>query len=143
MPGDYVDPIRAALDGVLHGDAELSSLVTGTDEGGVFHLRAPADAEFPYVIFHKQSGLPTRSFGDAAVNQLWLVKGLCRGGDQGEAEAIDARCEELLDKQHFEIDGFDLIGCQRETDVPYPEDDSGETIFHIGALYRVQALPNA
>jgi hypothetical protein len=143
MPGEYVDPIRGALFAVLDGDAELSSLVTGTDEGGVFHLRAPAEAEFPYVVFNEQSGLPMRSFRDSSKNQLWLIKGLCRGGDQGEAEAIDARCAALFDRGRFEIEGFDLLGCERGTDVRYPEDDSGETIFHVGALYRVQTYPTA
>lgn len=140
MSGDFVDPIRAAISGLLKGDAELSSLVVGAEEGGIFHLRAPADAEFPYCVFNKQSGLPIRAMGTVAfVNQLWLVKGICRGGDQGEAEAIDARCEELLDGAPLTIEGFNLLACERETDVVYPEDDAGETIFHVGALYRIRA----
>jgi Protein of unknown function (DUF3168) len=135
MPGDYVDPIRAAIFAVLDGDPTLSELATG-----VHHLRAPAEAEFPYAIFNKQSGLPIRAMGTVAfVNQLWLVKGLCRGGDQGEAEAIDARCETLLDGADLDIEGFNLLACERETDVIFPEDDAGETIFHVGALYRIRA----
>lgn len=132
---DYTDPIRAALSAVLDGDDTLGDLATG-----VYHLRAPADAEFPFAIFNKQSGLPIRAMRTVAfVNQLWMVKGLCRGGDQGEAEAIDARCAELLDGADLTIEGFDLLACERETDVVFPEDDSGETIFHVGALYRIRA----
>jgi Protein of unknown function (DUF3168) len=135
---DYTDPIRAALFAVLDGDDTLGELATG----GVWHLRAEAEAAFPYCVFNKQSGLPIRAMGAVAfVNQLWLVKGLCRGSDQGEAEAIDARCEQLLDGAALAIEGFELLGCERETDVVFPEDDSGETIFHCGALYRLRAQP--
>ena len=132
------DPIRVALASYLASDAALMSLATG-----VHHLRAPAEAEFPYVIFNMQSGQPRWSMRDASNNDLWLVKGLCRGGDQGPAEAIDARCAALLDHPSFPIAGFDLLGVQRETAVRYPEDDAGETIFHVGSLYRVQTFPIA
>lgn len=143
MTEPYEDPIRVALKTLLRDDEALSALVVGTDEGGIFHLRAPAEAKFPYAIFNKQSGLPIRAMGTVAfVNQLWLVKGLCRGGDQGEAEAIDARCNALLDGVTLEIDGFAPAVVERETDVPYPEDDAGETIFHVGALYRLRAQPS-
>jgi hypothetical protein len=138
MPEDFVDPIREALASLLTDDATL----TERAPNGIHHLRAPQGTEVPYGIFNEQSGLPIRSFGDKSKNQLWLVKGVCRGGDQGEAEAIDARCEELLDRQTFAIAGFDLLGCERETDVIYPEDDQGETIYHVGALYRIQTYPN-
>lgn len=139
MSDDRTDPIRAALFGVLDGDAELGALLSAPH--AIFHLRAPAETEPPYAIFNKQSGIPIRSYGDASQSQLWLVKGVCRGGDQEEAEAIDARCSQLLDKGIFEIVGSELLGCERETDVVYPEDDAGETIFHVGALYRVSSLP--
>jgi hypothetical protein len=118
------DPIREALFALLDGDAELAGLLS--EPHAIFHLRAPASAEFPYAIFHKQSGLPIRAMGGGGFkNQLWLVKGLCRGGDQEEAEAIDERCEALLDNATFDIAGFELLSMERETDVPYPEDDSG------------------
>jgi Protein of unknown function (DUF3168) len=134
---DYTDPIRAALFAALDEDDAMSGLATG-----VYHLRAPADAVFPYCVFNKQSGLPIRAMGTVAfVNQLWLVKGLCRGGDQGEAEAIDARCKALLDGADLAIDGFNPPTIERETDVIYPEDDDGETLFHVGALYRLRAQP--
>lgn len=136
MSGDYVDPIRAALFAVLSADETLGERAPN----GIHHLRAPQGTEAPYGIFNEQSGLPVRSFGDKSKNQLWLVKGVSRGGDQGEAEAIDTRCEELLDRQVFAVEGFELLGCERETDVIYPEDDEGETIYHVGALYRIQTI---
>jgi hypothetical protein len=132
---DFVEPIREALAARLTGDTTLTGLATG-----VHHLRAPQTAKVPYVIFNEQSGLPIRSFGDKSKNHLWLGKGVCRGGDQGEAEAIDARCEQLLDRQAFPITGLELLGCERETDVIYPEDDDGQTIYHVGALYRIHSI---
>jgi hypothetical protein len=137
MSGDFVDPVRAAIFAVLDDDEVLA----GFAPNGIHHLRAPQGTEAPYAIFNEQSGLPVRSFGDAARNQLWLVKGVCRGGDQGEAEAIDARCAQLLDRRSFPVEGMELLGCERETDAIFPEDDDGETIYHVGALYRVQTLP--
>lgn len=133
------DPIRVALFGVLNGDDELKALATG----GIHHQRAPEGTTGPYAIFHKQSGVAIWSMRDVSQDELWLVKGLCRGGDAEEAEAIDARCEALLNDATFEIAGFDLLGIRRESDVAYPEDDGGETIFHVGGLYRLNTFATA
>ena len=139
MPEDFVDPIRAAIFAVLSADDTLAECAPN----GIHHLRAPQGTEAPYAIFNEQSGVGVRSFRDKSKNQLWLVKGVCRGGDQGEAEAIDARCEQLLDRASFEIEGLDLLGCEWHSPVIYPEDDDGETIYHVGALYRIQTIPAA
>jgi hypothetical protein len=133
------DPIRVALYGLLSDDDTLNGLATG----GIHHQRAPEGTTGAYAVFHKQSGVEVWSMADAAQNQLWLLKGVCRGGDAEEAEAIDARCEELLNAAKVPIDGHQLLDLRRESDVDYPQDDGGETIFHVGGLYRLQTLPDA
>lgn len=126
-------PVRVALYGLLSDDDMLKGLAAG----GLHHQRAPEGTTPPYVIFNKQSGVPVWSFGDFFSNQLWQVKGICRGGDAEGAEAIDARCAELLNDAPLDIDGHETLYLRRESDVDYPQDDAGETIFHVGGLYRL------
>jgi hypothetical protein len=131
-------PIRTALYGLLSADDTLKALAAG----GIHHQRAPEGTTGAYCIFHKQSGAEVWSMADAFKNQLWLVKGVCRGGDAEEAEAIDERCTELLNDGLISIESHATMYLRRESDVDYPQDDDGETIFHVGALYRLMAEPS-
>jgi len=130
-------PIRAALFGLLNANDTLKGLATG----GIHHQRAPEGTKPPYCVFNKQAGTEIWSMTEAFKNQVWQVKGICRGGDAEEAEAIDERCAELLNDAPLEIAGHATMCLRRESDVDYPQDDGGETIFHVGGLYRLYAEP--
>jgi hypothetical protein len=133
------DPIRAAIGGLLSGDEALRALATG----GVHHGMAPQAADYPFVVFHRQSGVMVWSMRDFWRNQVWTVKGVCRDGDAAAAEAIDARCEELLNDATMDIEGARLMYLRRESDIPplQATADNGGIIFQVGGMYRVQAEP--
>lgn len=130
-------PTRKALYELLSGDSDLSSIATG----GVYHRVAPENTEPPYVIFHRQAGTEVWSMTDAFKNELWLVKGVSRGGSASLAEDIDIRCEELLNDAALSISDSTLLYLRRESTVDYGQADSGEMIHHVGGLYRCFRQP--
>jgi hypothetical protein len=120
----------------LSTDSALGELLSAPE--AIFPKVAPEGAEFPFVVFHQLPGVKEHGFhASAAHNQLWFVGVVDRSGDPGVAEAIDRRCEELLDKAELALDGAHLIGLFRESDLPGFEIDGGELVADAGGIYRV------
>lgn len=138
-----MDALRAAIGGALGADAGLEALLSAPGE--IHHDKAPADAKYPYLIFREQSPpLPLWAMGrkPAVEESLWLVKGVCRGLDAEGAEDINTRCQEVLNDAELEIEGMTKLFCLREAGMPpYSEEDTGETIYHRGSLFRVKVQP--
>lgn len=133
-----MDPVRVAIRSHLAADATLKGLLSAGD--AIYHAFAPETSEYPYAIFNRMSGTPVWAMTStpALRSELWLVKGVTRGNQADAAEAIDSRCDELLNDAPLEITGRTLLYIRRESDMPaYNEVDSGEAIFHVGGLYRV------
>jgi hypothetical protein len=131
------DPVRAALYAFLDADAALGNLLTGIHYG-----EAPESAKHPYTIFSRLSNVPSWSYRSFARDQLWLVKGVCRGSAPTAAEAIDARCEELLNEAELAIAGSRCLDVRREAGIPdLPKVDAGEIVFSVGGLYRIWSMP--
>jgi len=130
------------LYGKLAGDTTLNNLLGSPPSGyskSIYHGEAPQGAAFPFVIFQKQAGTPTESFGlpSAFENDVWLVKGIDRSSSADTAEAIQARIQVLLNDASLSISGSTLLYLRRQSDVEYPEVTDGVTYRHAGALYRL------
>lgn len=132
------DPVRKAIYQHLAADSDLSELAVG----GIHYGEAPADTPYPFAIFHLHSPGLVWSMRSAFRDELWGVKGVCRGRDAEEAESIHARCAELLTDPALTIEGHDLLCLFPEIGMPLPpEPDNGETIYQAGNLYRLRAQP--
>ena len=135
-------PTRRAIYGKLSGDSTLNNLL-GTPPAGysksIFHQEAPAGARHPFVIFQKQSGSPTETFGDpdALENDVWLVKAIDRSTSADIAEAIQARIRTLLNDAALSISGHTHLYLRRQSDVEYPETSDGVSYKHAGSLFRL------
>lgn len=134
--------IRRALYGRLAGDTTLNALLATPPSGwskSIYYQQAPANAQFPYVVFNKQSGVPTEAFGapSALENDVWLVKGIDQSASADTAESIQARIKTLLNDASLSISGATLLYLRRQSDVDYPEVSDGETYVHSGSLYRL------
>jgi len=141
--------IRRAIYGKLAGDTTLNNLL-GTAAPGyskaIYFEVAPEAARYPLVIFQKQSGSPTYTFGapDTAIeSDLWLVKAVAQDlpGSSGSdaAEAAQARVAALLNDASLSISGGALLlWLRREQDgIDFAETLDGEVYRHAGALYRL------
>lgn len=134
--------IRRALYGRLAGDTTLNNIL-GTPAAGfsksIYFQQAPANAQFPLVIFQKTSGVPTETFTDPAFmnGDTWLVKAVDRDTSADDAEEVAARIDVLLNDAALSISGVSLLYLRRRSDVQYPETDEGVLYQHCGALYRL------
>ncbi len=135
-------PTRRAIYGKLSGDGTLNALL-GTPATGytkaIYHQVAPDGAAFPFIIFQKQAGTPTESFGDpsALETDVWLLKGVDRATSSDTAEAIQARLAALLNDAVLSISGTTAIYLRRTSDVEYAEIEDGVRFQHAGSLFRL------
>jgi hypothetical protein len=133
---------RRAVYGKLAGDTTLNNLL-GTPAAGyskaIYHNQAPAGATFPYVVFTKQSGVPTEAFGDPSAmdTEVWLVKAVDRAQSADTAEAASARVTVLLNDSTLSISGATHLYLRRQSDVEFSEVTNGVTYQHVGSLYRL------
>lgn len=133
-----MNPVRAAIFAKLADSDDLvDALADGAD--GICHRAADTDIVPPFVIMHKQAGTPSRFMRNDTVleNELWLVKGVCRGETGEDAEAIHELIIDALDNRNIEIDGHVAIKLLRTEDIDYGEISDGDQWHHVGALYRV------
>lgn len=135
-------PVRRAIYGALAGDTTLNNLLGSPATGyskSIYYQEAPAGAHFPFVIFNKQSGVPTEAFGDpdALENDVWLVKGIDKSTSADTAESIQARLKTLLNDASLSISGATLLYLRRQSDVEYPETADGVMYKHAGSLFRL------
>jgi hypothetical protein len=135
-------PVRRAVYGRLAGDTTLNNLL-GTPAAGyskaIYHQEAPDGAQFPFVVFNQQSGVPTEAFDDPSAfeTDVWLVKGVDRNTSADTAEAIQARLTVLLNDATLSISGSVLLYLRRMSDVQYPEIEDGVKYQHAGANFRL------
>lgn len=133
---------RRSIYGKLAGDTTLNNLLGSPPSGwskAIFYQVAPEGAHFPYVVFNKQSGVPTEAFGDpsALENDVWLVKAVDRDSSADDAEAAAARITALLNDAALSISGATLLYLRRQSDVDYSEVSDGVAYRHAGSLYRL------
>jgi hypothetical protein len=134
--------VRRAIYGKLAGDTTLNNLL-GTPATGysksIYHNAAPPNAGFPYVLFNKQSGVPTEAFQDpsALETDVWLVKAVDRGTSADAAEAAAERIKTLLNDAALSISGATHLYLRRQSDVEYEEETDGVRYHHVGSLYRL------
>jgi Protein of unknown function (DUF3168) len=131
------DSFRSAVFAKLNSDSTLTSLLATTSS--IYHIRAPLDAAFPYIIIQKQAGAPVWSFaGPPMNNQLWMFKGVDRAASAGRAEDIAKRMDVVLTDAALTLTDGTLLYLRRETDIDYPEEGDPDFIVHnVGGSYRV------
>src|SRR5689334_7879655 len=122
--------IRRSLYGKLAGDTTLNNLLASPPNGwskSIYYQIAPQNAPFPYVIFNKQSGIPSEAFGDpsALEDTVWLVKAVDRDTTADDAEAVAERITSLLNDTSLSISGASLLYLRRQSDVDYAEVTEG------------------
>lgn len=135
-----MDPVRQALFAALLADATLMGMLADGIDGAasIYHQIAPVRAGMPYIVVSKSSGVPTRRYGaDAYATEVWLVKAVDKGPKAGNAEAIQARIETVLNDATLTINGQPSLDLHKQSDVDYPEVVGPDVYRHAGGLYRL------
>jgi hypothetical protein len=130
--------VAVGLYQALAGSAPIySKLATASS---IFHEVAPEGAALPFLIFGKQSGVPTYTFGDTYFDsQLWMIKAVGRSETSNDLEAVQLAVDTLLTNQTIAIENGSLLDLRRQSDIDYLEEDDGDQYRHHGGLYRVIA----
>ena len=130
--------IRQAIYERLNVASVTSLLASGS--ASIFHAVAPPTAQFPYVVFSKQSGTMVGVFGptgEAFKDHVWLVKGVTRDTKSGAAEDIDKAVHDRLQHGDLTISGADDMAVYRISDVEYVETVGDTQYRHCGGNYRL------
>ena len=170
------NPVRGAIYGALTSDVFFSwssgsSLLGDPTPTGyaqsIYHDQAPADANYPFIVFGKSSGTVTETFGDythtnpvlpkdprmpgVLQTDVWLVKGIVRGDDvlinqqlgqtesgSDRADRIAAEIKALLNDYTLSISGgVPTLYLRWEAPVEYAELADGVVYRHCGGMYRI------
>ena len=134
--------IRRALYGTLAGDVTLNALLATPASGyskAIYFQQAPQDAALPYVVFQKQAGTPTEAMGDPSAfeTDVWMFKAVDQSSSADVAESIQARLKTLLNDAALSISGASCLYLRRQSDVEYPETESGVRYVHAGSMFRL------
>ena len=131
-----MNPIRSALYAKLSSTSAITSQLSSSD--AIYHGQAPAQAKYPYLIFHKQAGTKIHAFGSTAFKrETWLVKAVDRNTTSNLAEAIGEACDAVLDGGSLTVSGKTLADLRHVGDVDYLENSGDQQFRHHGAAYRI------
>ncbi len=140
--------LRRAIYGKLAGDNTLIGLLGAAVSGfsqSIYYEGAPEHAQFPYVVFTKQTGTPTyalKNGGPIFDSELWLIKGVDRSRTADGVDAISSRLADLLNDASLSISGRSLMYLRRDSDIDYLEVHDGVLYRHSGCVFRITSSPS-
>jgi hypothetical protein len=106
--------------------------------GAIYHRRAGRGVATPFVVFDKQTGLPSWTLGARDLNdELWMVKAVDRAPSATRAEEIAAQIDTVLRDAPLMIAPYTVVWCRRDSDIDFLEEDQAEAVQHCGGLYRL------
>ena len=133
-----MNQVDTALYKILSEDTNLMEKITG-----VYNAVAPEMAEYPFVVFHEQSGIDNYVFGSdySHRNLVYLIKCVTESPSAKMAGEVYDIIESIVMDRQLTMDGYKNIHLRRESDVKYPEIVDGIQYWHVGALYSITVVP--
>ena len=129
-----MNSLNAAIYSRLTGTA-ITSLLAGTTS--VYHLQAPENAAYPYVVFNIQGGGDENDNPHRVKNLVLFVRSYSNIS-AANAGSIDVQIDTALHNVPFTgISGYTATWLARERDLETVENPpTGGQIFMQGGLYR-------
>jgi hypothetical protein len=127
-----MNDLNAAIYNKLSAGTALISALGGT---AIYHMQAPNETVFPYVVYSFQGGGNTNLTPTFGVDQLEFVRVY-------HTSAVAAGSIDKLVRAQMQgsltITGYNFVGMLREDDYESIEiDPSGKMIYAMGAIYRI------
>lgn len=152
---DEVGAVDIYLGTVLRDYAGLRALImpAGETKPRLYAREAPANQQFPYVIFNYNSGLPTQvmgvGLGRAAMQINMAILVVTEGPSLQTASAILEQINKAInatpEKQDIVLgdDTYYVKIMYLVNPLSYNDSDAGKRLNYYGGLYRfwVQKLP--
>ena len=116
--------------------AAIYSRLSGLSDATIYHLQAPTNAAFPYVVYSLQAGGPENITPSDMHNDVYFVRAYASTAYQ--AAAIDAVISTLL-LQTLTVAGYTNYSLTREQDFELVENPPNkQPVFMAGAFYRIR-----
>ncbi len=131
--------LNAAIYSRLTAATALTNLLAGGNIGtSIFPLKAPANAQMPYIVYNIQGGGDENMSRNRTKNLLVYVRGY--GTVNALAGSIDAQIDSALHLVPFSnVTGWTSIWLAREQDVELVENPpTGNQVFTNGGIYRAR-----
>lgn len=128
---------RAWIFTTLTNDPTVAGLIGNR----AYHGVAPAQAQYPFVVFQMLSaGNDLMTVGTARIwsAPLFIVKAVCKGSSTRPIEAIVNRIDQLLHAGSGAVTNGVIVECVRERPFDLPTNENGVVFQQLGGEYRVR-----
>ena len=117
--------------------SSLTDLLADTDPVSIYQAQAPDQAQYPFVVFNKQSDTEDNDTRHRVVNTIYQVRGFTKS-KMKDAQAIAEVVDGLLHNQSLTITGFAQLRLVRIGGVEFVENQqSTDKVFSAGSLFRL------
>jgi len=120
----------------LQTNGTITALLSGTT--AIYSVQAKNAETFPYIVFNVQGGGDENLDAHRTKNFVVYIRAYARG-NKAQAGSIDSAFDAVLHLQSINVSGWANFWLAREQDLETAQVmANGETIFSVGALYRVR-----
>lgn len=128
--------LDSAIYSKLQTTSGVTSLLAGTTS--IYHMQAPKDASYPYVVFSIQGGGDENLTANRTKNLVCFIRAYS-GVSAAQAGSIDAQIDTALHLNPLTVSGWTNFWMAREQDFENVENEpDGQKIFMAGAFYRTR-----
>lgn len=130
--------VRAFIFTTLTNDPTLAGLIGNR----AYHGVAPAQAQYPFVVFQMLSaGNDLMTVGTARIwsAPLFIVKAVCKGSSTDPVEPVANRIDQLLHAAAGTVTNGVIWECVRERPFDLPTNENGVFYQQLGGEYRFLA----
>ncbi len=132
--------LDAALYTRLQSTSGVTSLLAGTT--AIYHLRAPKDQAYPYIVFSIQGGGDENQTSHRTKALVYFVRAYA-ANSAAQAGSVDQAVDTALHLVPLTVTGWSNFWLAREADLEIPETTpQGETVYMSGGLYRLRTEKN-
>lgn len=137
------EAVDRGLEAFLRQDSALGALIGGTGNNARVFMGALAQGTIgPAVVWMVQGGLDNRTHDRRGYEAtVYEVKGVGQSTSATQVVQVSQRLRQLLEGASFDVDGYEVIRCERVGRIAYPELDGDLRWHHRGALWEVFAAP--
>lgn len=128
-----MNALNTAIYSKLSGGTALTALVSLR----LYHMQAPLDAAYPYVVWNTQGGGDENVSPHRTKNLVLNVRAYS-DVTAAAAGSVDAQIDALLHNQSLSVTGWSSIWLAREQDIETVENPPDNVAVYMqGGLYRV------
>lgn len=129
-----INAMASAIYTKLKAGTALTALLPGSTS--IYHMQAPDNPTFPYVVYSLQAGGPLNQTPSDMRDEIFFIRGYSKVSALS-AGSIDTQISSLLHHGSISVTGYTNFVINREQDFANIENTpADDKIFMAGAFYR-------